>query len=91
MPELPIALLPVGNRAGTASSEPAEVQQDSAMTTEVAASAPQGDAAHTTSGRRGHRVQLLTIVLVATAVFLLVEVVAHLHPIPPRRALLLAE
>jgi diguanylate cyclase (GGDEF)-like protein len=85
MPELPIALLPLGNRAGTASSNPAGVQQHSGMTTEVAASAHPGDAAHTTSGRRGHRVQLLTIVLVATAVFLLVEIVAHLHPIPAPR------
>jgi diguanylate cyclase (GGDEF)-like protein len=49
------------------------------MAKEVEDAASAGDPGHGTSARRGHRVHLLTLVLVATAVVLLVEVVARLH------------
>src|SRR3984885_5726719 len=52
---------------------------------EVEVETPEGDSGHTVSGRRGHRVHLLTVVLVATAVFLLVDVVSKLHEIPAPR------
>src|SRR3984885_13562367 len=52
---------------------------------EVEVETPEGDSGHTVSGRRGHRVHLLTVVLVATAVFLLVDVVSKLHEIPSPR------
>jgi diguanylate cyclase (GGDEF)-like protein len=53
--------------------------------TEVEVETPEGDPGHTVSGRRGHRVHLLTVVLVATAVLLLVDVVSKLHEIPSPR------
>jgi diguanylate cyclase (GGDEF)-like protein len=85
MPAPPIALLPLGNEAGTASAVPPSVTEHADMTNEVDDPASAADQGRAASRRRGHRVQFLTLVLVATAVFLLVEVVAHLHPIPAPR------
>src|ERR1700688_3727117 len=85
MPAPPIALLPLGNRTGTTSSAHAEVTHDSGMAKEVEDAASAGDPGHGTSARRGRRVHLLTLVLVATAVVLLVEVVARLHGLPAPR------
>jgi diguanylate cyclase (GGDEF)-like protein len=51
------------------------------MTNEAESPVAQGEPGPASS-RRGHRVQLLTIVLAATAVVLLIRVVAPLHPIP---------
>src|ERR1700693_3601766 len=85
MAAAPIALLPLGNRAGTTSSRHPEVTDHSRMTGNVGDPASEGDPGHTTPTRRGHRVHLLTLVLVATAVFLLVEVVARLHELPAPR------
>jgi len=81
---LPIALLPLGNRAGTTGAALVGVTQYSGMA-EVEAQAPEGGPGHTAAGRRGHRVHLLTVVLVATAIFLLVDVVSKLHVIPAPR------
>jgi diguanylate cyclase (GGDEF)-like protein len=55
------------------------------MTGKVEAPPSGGDPALGTSARRGHRVHLLTLVLVVTAVFLLVEVVGRLHELPAPR------
>ena len=55
------------------------------MTTEVDAPSPAGDPGHATSAKRGHRVHLLTLLLVATAAVLLIEVVAPLHELPAPR------
>jgi diguanylate cyclase (GGDEF)-like protein len=63
-------VLPLGNRAGTVSSRPAEVGEHSGMAKE---------------SRRGHRVHVLTALLVALAVVLLIEVVAPLHGLPAPR------
>jgi diguanylate cyclase (GGDEF)-like protein len=85
MPEPTIALLPLGNRAGTTSSVEPGVTEDSGMTKEVEDPASADAPGLATSGRRGHRVHLLTIVLVAMAVFLLIDVVAPLRAIPAPR------
>src|SRR5580704_5837152 len=85
MAAAPIALLPLGNRAGTTSSAHPGVTDDSSMTGKVEAPPSGGDPALGTSARRGHRVHLLTLVLVVTAVFLLVEVVGRLHELPAPR------
>jgi diguanylate cyclase (GGDEF)-like protein len=63
------------------SNEP-DLNEDSGMTNEVEGPASPVDPGSTNSSRRGHRVHLLTIVLVATAVILLIRVVAPLRPIP---------
>jgi diguanylate cyclase (GGDEF)-like protein len=55
------------------------------MTSEVEDPASAGDPGLSTSARRGHRVHLLTLVLVVTAGFLLVEVVGRLHELPAPR------
>ena len=55
------------------------------MTSKVEDAASAGDPGPTTSARRGHRVHLLTLVLVVTAGFLLVEVVGRLHELPAPR------
>ena len=55
------------------------------MAREVEGSASSVDSGSTTSSRRGHRVHLLTFLLVTTAVVLLVKVVANLHEIPAPR------
>src|SRR5580692_8413872 len=81
----PIALLPLGNRAGTTSSDQADVPEHSIMAREVEGPASSVDSGSTTSSRRGHRVHLLTLLLVVTAVVLLVKVVAQLHEIPAPR------
>jgi len=85
MPAPTIAVLPLGNEAGTTSSAQPEVTEHSSMTKEADSPASAADQGRAASRSRGHRVQLLTVVLVATAVFLLVEVVAHLHAIPAPR------
>jgi len=85
MPAPTIAVLPLGNEAGTTSSAQPEVTEHSSMTKEADSPASAADQGRADSRSRGHRVQLLTVVLVATAVFLLVEVVAHLHAIPAPR------
>src|SRR5580700_7640749 len=81
----PIALLPLGNRAGTASSARSHVAEHRDMTNEVDDPASAGDLRHPASARRGHRVHLLTVLLVATAVVLLIEVVAPLRELPAPR------
>ena len=55
------------------------------MTNEVDDPASEGDPGQPTSSRRGHRVHFLTVVLVALAVVLLIEVVAPLHSLPAPR------
>ena len=55
------------------------------MTNEVDDPASAGDPRHPASARRGHRVHLLTVLLVATAVVLLIEVVAPLRELPAPR------
>jgi diguanylate cyclase (GGDEF)-like protein len=85
MPPLPIALLPLGNSTGTASSIEGDLNDDSGMAKEAESPGSPGDSGPATSSRRGHRVHLLTIVLVATAIILLVKVVAPLHGIPAPR------
>jgi diguanylate cyclase (GGDEF)-like protein len=82
MPTLPMALLPLGNSTGTASSNEPDLNEDPRMTNEVEGPASTGDPGPATSSRRGHRVHLLTIVLVATAIVLLIRVVAPLYGIP---------
>jgi diguanylate cyclase (GGDEF)-like protein len=49
------------------------------MTNEAQGPASSGVEGHATPGRRGHRVHLLTVVLVAAAIVMLVDVVAPLH------------
>jgi diguanylate cyclase (GGDEF)-like protein len=85
MPALHIALLPLGNSTGTAGSIEPHLNDDSGMAKEVERRGSSGDPGPATSSRRGHRVHLLTIVLVATAIILLVKVVAPLHGIPAPR------
>jgi diguanylate cyclase (GGDEF)-like protein len=55
------------------------------MTNEVDDPASGGDPGQPTSTRRGHRVHLLTLLLVALAVVLLIEVVGPLHRLPAPR------
>jgi diguanylate cyclase (GGDEF)-like protein len=85
MPAPPIALLPLGNSTGTTSSIEPDLNDDSGMAKEVERPGSSGDPGPATSSRRGHRVHLLTIVLVALAIVLLVKVVAPLHGIPAPR------
>jgi diguanylate cyclase (GGDEF)-like protein len=61
------------------------VNEDSGMSNEVEGPASTYDSEPATSSRRGHRVHLLTFVLVALAVFLLIDVVAHFRGIPAPR------
>jgi hypothetical protein len=55
------------------------------MASEVDARASADDPGHAASARRGHRVLLLTVLLVATAVVLLVKVVGPLHELAAPR------
>jgi diguanylate cyclase (GGDEF)-like protein len=80
-----MGVLPLGNRAGTTSSDDPEVTEHSGMTSEVDGSTAAGVSGPAASSRRGHRVHLLTIVLVAAAALLLFKVVGPLHAIPAPR------
>jgi len=77
-----IALLPLGNRAGTASSNRSDVPQHSGMTSEVEKPVSSGDCGARNFEPEGHRVHMLTAVLVAAAVILLFKVVGPLHELP---------
>jgi diguanylate cyclase (GGDEF)-like protein len=81
----PITLLPLGNRAATISSGETRVTEHAAMTNEVDDPASADSPALAPSGRRGHRVHLLTVLLVAAAVILLIDVVGPLRVLPAPR------
>ena len=80
-----MGVLPLGNGAGTTSSDEPDVTEHSGMTSEVDGPAAAGVSGPAASSRRGHRVHLLTIVLVAAAALLLFKVVGPLHAIPAPR------